>query len=163
MSADQMDAPAVVESSRDIAGDVEQTHSPATNDCDGVVGHAGTARAATQGLELCPPVTTQSHAGSNPARSQPESPTVLTRDRDEFRAYAMTDLYLGKVSRRYVAFGNGQRRWFAQPFWGVPELGPFTSSKKAGDALWEAYQRAFVELPPETDWEHDDLCRAVRE
>jgi len=161
MSADQMDAPA--ESSRDTlsrAGDVTSSHSPATNDCGGVVGtRSGRESKRDDGKKN----HGHSQAGSNPARSQPESPTVdLTRDRDDYRAYAMTDLYLGKVSRRYVAFGNGQRRWFAQPHWGVPELGPFTSSKKAGDALWEAYQRAFVELPAsETDWEHDDLCRAV--
>jgi len=69
--------------------------------------------------------------------------------------------WMGIVRRVYLSPASPVRRWVAVPKWGIPELPPCTSKEKAALALWEAWQRSFVEMPAEVDWETESLCAAV--
>jgi len=94
--------------------------------------------------------------------SSPGEPLIY-KDRDSYRVYLPDHAHMiGTIRRMYVSADEGARRWVGQPAWGAPELPPCKTKPEAARALRDAWHRAHVELPAETDWEHDDLCRAVR-
>jgi len=119
---------------------------------------------AEAGTDQMDKVVESTEAGENGGTSAPAIPLYRDTNSGGYRAYLPDHSdWMGIVRRVYLSPASPVRRWVAVPKWGIPELPPCKTRDEAALALWEAWQRAFVALPAsETDWEHDDLCRAVQ-